>query len=68
MLFLNAATFETEHSHTSDGLETTFQVNYLAQFYLTRYKLSLFLYENATNYVDNFFSSKCLHICLGSGC
>ncbi len=36
MLFLNAAIFTTDHCYTEDNIETMFQVNYLAQFYLTR--------------------------------
>ena len=36
MLFLNAATFETEHKLSKDNLEIMFQVNYLSQFYLAR--------------------------------
>lgn len=36
LLFLNAATFETEHRLTKDNLESMFQVNYLSQFYLAR--------------------------------
>lgn len=36
MLFLNAAVCETEYKVTEDNLETMFQVNHLAQFYLAR--------------------------------
>ena len=36
MLFLNAAIFEPNYTLTDNGLELMFQVNYLAQFYLTR--------------------------------
>ncbi|XP_046672026.1 WW domain-containing oxidoreductase isoform X1 [Homalodisca vitripennis] len=35
MLILNAGVFALPHSLTEDGLETTFQVNHLSQFYLT---------------------------------
>ncbi|XP_054267283.1 WW domain-containing oxidoreductase [Macrosteles quadrilineatus] len=34
ILILNAGVFALPHSLTEDGLETTFQVNYLSQFYL----------------------------------
>jgi retinol dehydrogenase-12 len=40
MLFLNAATFELEYKVSKDNLELMFQVNYLAQFYLTRLLLN----------------------------
>jgi NAD(P)-dependent dehydrogenase (short-subunit alcohol dehydrogenase family) len=36
MLFLNAAALETEYEITQDNIESSFQVNYLAQFYLAR--------------------------------
>lgn len=36
LLFLNAATFETEYRCSENNLELMFQVNYLSQFYLTR--------------------------------
>ncbi len=36
MLYLNAAIFEKDHILTKDNIEMMFQVNYLAQFYLTR--------------------------------
>ncbi|XP_005103964.1 WW domain-containing oxidoreductase [Aplysia californica] len=36
LLILNAGVFGLPHSTTEDGLETTFQVNHLAQFYLTK--------------------------------
>lgn len=36
MLILNAGIFGAGFSNTEDGLESTFQVNYLSQFYLTR--------------------------------
>lgn len=35
MLILNAGVFAIPHSITEDGFERTFQVNHLAQFYLT---------------------------------
>jgi len=36
LLILNAGVFGLGHSTTQDGLETTWQVNHLAQFYLTK--------------------------------
>lgn len=36
MLILNAGVFALPHSWTADGLETTFQINHLSQFYLTK--------------------------------
>ena len=36
MLFLNAAIFEPNYTMSDNGIELMFQVNYLAQFYLTR--------------------------------
>ncbi|ESO87819.1 hypothetical protein LOTGIDRAFT_166117 [Lottia gigantea] len=36
VLILNAGVFGLPYSKTDDGLETTFQVNHLAQFYLTQ--------------------------------
>lgn len=35
-LFLNAATFETEYKQSENEMESMFQVNHLAQFYLAR--------------------------------
>lgn len=35
ILILNAGVFALPYSLTEDGLETTFQVNHLSQFYLT---------------------------------
>ena len=43
MLFLNAAALETEYKATQDNLESTFQINYLAQFYLARLLLPTLL-------------------------
>lgn len=34
-MILNAGVFALPYSLTEDGLETTFQVNHLSQFYLT---------------------------------
>ncbi|KRX82491.1 WW domain-containing oxidoreductase [Trichinella sp. T6] len=39
VLILNAATLEYSYSVTEDGLERTFSVNYLGQFYLTTFLL-----------------------------
>ena len=36
MLYLNAAIFERDHKLSKDNVEMMFQVNFLAQFYLTR--------------------------------
>lgn len=36
MLILNAAVFGLPYTKTEDDLEMTFQVNHLAQFYLTK--------------------------------
>ncbi len=36
MLFLNAAIFEPNYTLTENNIESMFQVNYLAQFYLAR--------------------------------
>lgn len=36
MLYLNAAIFERDHKLSKDNIELMFQVNFLAQFYLTR--------------------------------
>ena len=40
MLFLNAACFELEYKPSKDNIELMFQVNHLAQFYLTRLLMS----------------------------
>jgi retinol dehydrogenase-12 len=48
MLYLNAAVFTPEHFYTEDNIETMFQVNYLAQFYLTR-----LLIQNLENTKDS---------------
>lgn len=43
MLFLNAAIFEPNYTLTDNEIELMFQVNYLAQFYLTRLLLDVLL-------------------------
>lgn len=49
MLILNAGVFGIPYTRTSDGYETTFQVNHLSHFYLTL--LLLPLYETNTRIV-----------------
>ena len=45
ILILNAAVLSPPYTKTEDGFELTFQVNYLAQFYLVR-QLSDLLVES----------------------
>lgn len=42
MLILNAGVFALPYTTTEDGLETTFQVSHLSNFYITQQLESLF--------------------------
>lgn len=72
LLFLNAATFETEYRCSENNLELMFQVNYLSQFYLTRLlmkkltssresRIIVIGCESQKQIVNSFYSSKILN-------